>query len=104
MTEETAYFPKIEHLGEAQPNPAQALVAKTVELLRSKGLRATAIVELGHPTSRIVDAAEEWHADLIVVGSHGRRGLERFLLGSVSEVVARHAHCSVEIIRIPTTR
>jgi nucleotide-binding universal stress UspA family protein len=43
--------------------------------------------------------AAEWEADLIVVGSHGRRGVNRFLLGSVSEAVALHANCSVEIIR-----
>ena len=38
-------------------------------------------------------------ADLIVVGSHGHRGVERFLMGSVSEGVALHAKCSVEVIR-----
>jgi nucleotide-binding universal stress UspA family protein len=37
---------------------------------------------------------------LIVVGSHGRKGLQRFLLGSVAELVARHADCSVEIVRV----
>jgi nucleotide-binding universal stress UspA family protein len=38
-------------------------------------------------------------ADLIVVGSHGYRGFKRFLLGSVSQAVASHAKCSVEIVR-----
>jgi nucleotide-binding universal stress UspA family protein len=38
---------------------------------------------------------------MIVLGSHGRRGLDRFLMGSVSEAVAVHAHCSVEVIRDP---
>jgi len=47
----------------------------------------------------ILQEAEEWGADLIVCGSHGRRGVSRFLLGSVSEAVATHAKCSVEIIR-----
>ena len=47
----------------------------------------------------IIDSAAEWHADLIVVGSHGQRGIQRFLLGSVAEFVARHAKCSVEIVR-----
>ena len=40
-----------------------------------------------------------WSADLIVLGSHGRRGWDRFLMGSVAESVAVHAHCSVEVIR-----
>ncbi len=44
--------------------------------------------------------AKSWPADLIVMGSHGRRGFEKALLGSVSEAVAMHAPCSVEIIRI----
>lgn len=47
----------------------------------------------------IVEAADEWRADLIVIGSHGRRGLDRLVLGSVSESVALHAHCSVEVVR-----
>jgi nucleotide-binding universal stress UspA family protein len=51
------------------------------------------------PKEIILQNAEEWGADLIVCGSHGRRGLSRFLLGSVSEAVASHAKCSVEIIR-----
>jgi nucleotide-binding universal stress UspA family protein len=52
----------------------------------------------------IVDRAAEWHADLIVLGSHGRHGLDRFLIGSVSEYVARHAPCSVEIVRMPANQ
>ena len=61
----------------------------------------TTAVEWGDPKSKIIDAAEQWHADLIVLGSHGRTGLERFLMGSVSDAVARHAPCSVEVVRIP---
>ena len=52
----------------------------------------TSIV-IAHRLSTIADA------DLIVVGSHGHHGIERFLLGSVSEGVALHAKCSVEVIR-----
>ena len=59
---------------------------------------STEIVE-GNPKHVLLDEAESWGADLIVVGSHGRRGLQRFLLGSVSQAVALHAPCSVEIVR-----
>jgi nucleotide-binding universal stress UspA family protein len=62
----------------------------------------TKVVE-GHPVSKILDEAESWGADLIVLGSHGYRGLKRFLLGSVSNAVASHAHCSVEIVRSSQT-
>lgn len=46
-----------------------------------------------------MEEAEAFNADLIVAGSHGHGGLERFLLGSVSQTVAAHAKCSVEIVR-----
>jgi len=47
----------------------------------------------------ILDAANDWKADLIVLGSHGRRGFQKFFLGSVAEKVARYAPCSVEIVK-----
>jgi nucleotide-binding universal stress UspA family protein len=87
---------------EKEKERAQTLVEETAALLRSKGLKATAAVEEGHTKSKILDTANGWHADLIVLGSHGRTGLERFLIGSVSEGVARHAECSVEIVRVPS--
>ena len=56
-------------------------------------------VPVGDPRTFLVDEAKSWEADLIVVGSHGKRGFDRPLLGNVSESVAMHAHCSVEVIR-----
>lgn len=53
----------------------------------------------GSPKEVIVDEAEAWGADLIVVGSHGYGNIKRFLLGSVSQAVATHAPCSVQIVR-----
>lgn len=53
----------------------------------------------GSPRTAILDEAEDWGADLIVVGSHGYRVWERFLLGSVSQSVVSHAKCSVEVVR-----
>jgi len=85
---------------ESQKQNAEALVLKAAELLRTRGLKVVATLEVGDPKSKILDVAEEWRADLIVVGSHGRRGFERFLMGSVSDAVARHAKCSVQIVRI----
>ena len=71
------------------------------EILTNVGIdeSGTVAVPTATPKELIVQSAEEWGANLIVCGSHGRRGLSRFLLGSVSEAVATHAHCSVEIIR-----
>jgi nucleotide-binding universal stress UspA family protein len=84
---------------EAVSKRAKTLVGEAVEELQRAGLKATGAVEYGNPKSVIIDTAAQWEADLIVVGAHGRTGLERFLIGSVSEAVARHAGCSVEIIR-----
>ncbi|MDR3614838.1 MAG: universal stress protein [Candidatus Obscuribacterales bacterium] len=53
----------------------------------------------GDPADIIIDYAKSWDADLVLVGSHGRKGFEKFLLGSVAEKVAKNAPCSVEIVR-----
>jgi nucleotide-binding universal stress UspA family protein len=74
------------------------LAARTI--IENAGLKVTSSVLTGYPKSVILDQAKEWNADLIVVGAHGRRGLSRLFLGSVSEAVAIHAHCSVEVIRV----
>jgi nucleotide-binding universal stress UspA family protein len=94
------YEPALENALHSQKQHAETLVAKAAELLRARGLNVTAALEMGDPKSTILDVAEEWDADLIVLGSHGRKGLNRFLMGGVSEAVARHACCSVEIVRI----
>ena len=56
----------------------------------------------GPPRVVILDEAESWGADLIVVGSNGYRAWERFLLGSVSQSIVSHAKCSVEVVRCST--
>ena len=92
------YYPELED----QLPQAREVVDRAAKALSSAGFRVTTSVETGDARSVILDDAAEWHADLIVLGSHGRKGLGRFLLGSVSEAVARHARCSVEIVRIPS--
>jgi nucleotide-binding universal stress UspA family protein len=78
---------------------AETFVAEAVKALRDAGFTVTSAIEEGIAKSVIVEDAAKWPADLIVVGSHGRKGLARFLLGSVSEGIARHAPCSVMIVR-----
>ncbi|HEV8488145.1 MAG TPA: universal stress protein [Blastocatellia bacterium] len=94
----SSYYEEMEKIGQQQ---SRAAVDKAVERLRSgaSSLRVTANVVAGHPVQEIVDRAEQWDADLLVVGSHGYRGFKRLLLGSVSQAVASHAKCSVEIVR-----
>jgi nucleotide-binding universal stress UspA family protein len=67
--------------------------------LRRRNLKVESAVRDGHPRTTIVDEARKWRADLIVMGSHGRTGLTRLLLGSVAQYVVSHAPCSVEVVR-----
>lgn len=64
-----------------------------------KTLKATGQTAIGTAKEVILDEAEKWDADLIVVGSRGLGALDRFLLGSVSHAVTQHAKCSVEVVR-----
>jgi nucleotide-binding universal stress UspA family protein len=61
-------------------------------------------VRLGDPGQVISDRAEELNADLVVVGSHGRTGLTRLVLGSVAERVTRLAHCPVLVVKLPVEK
>ncbi len=80
---------------------AENTTENAAKILRKKNpaLTITTIVIEGSPKSVILKEAETFRADLIVVGSHGHGVVERFLLGSVSQSVAMHAKCSVEIVR-----
>jgi nucleotide-binding universal stress UspA family protein len=77
----------------------RALAKLKPKLARTVSLDAQILP--GPPRIVVLDQAENWGADLIVVGSHGYRAWERFLLGSVSQAVVSHAKCSVEVVRCP---
>jgi nucleotide-binding universal stress UspA family protein len=66
---------------------------------RVPGLHVTPRLLEGLPKEAIIDEAEQWGADLIIVGSNGYGAIKRFLLGSVSLAVVLNAPCSVEIVR-----
>jgi nucleotide-binding universal stress UspA family protein len=97
---------EVEELGAASVEEARICVAKGVELLKDSPLKV--YPEVSKSTDRsyqvLLDEAEKWDADMIVLGSHGRSGFDRAVLGSVSEAVALHAKCSVEVIRHPSSR
>jgi nucleotide-binding universal stress UspA family protein len=94
------FVPHVANVEEDRRKQALALVQRAAWQLRKAGFKTSEMVDEGDPKSKIIDQAAKWNAGLIVVGSHGWRGLNRFLLGSVSESVVRHAGCSVEIVRI----
>lgn len=92
-------------LPEAEANDAaRDHVAQLVEQYQSQfGTlemdRVAVYVATGHPAERIIALATEVDADLIVMGTHGRTGLKRWVLGSVAEEVVRRAPCGVFVIR-----
>jgi len=102
------YYPSevLTEIANANDAQANAAVAKGVELMQKSGARVRGELTEAQesPARAILGMAELWGADLIVVGSHGRRGFDRYVMGSVSESVALHAHCSVEVVRAEGTK
>ncbi|HLG17872.1 MAG TPA: universal stress protein [Blastocatellia bacterium] len=92
------YYDEMEKAAEDQ---ARGIVGKAADRFHAEQPALPVATELirGYPKHAILDEAESWGADLIVVGSHGYSGFTRLLLGSVSQAVASHAKCSVEIVR-----
>ena len=78
---------------------ATDLAQATADQLTSMGLATDTDVREGDPAGEIVQSASDWQADLIVMGTRGRTGLERLVRGSVARNVLQQAHCSVLIER-----
>jgi nucleotide-binding universal stress UspA family protein len=74
-------------------------VAKIGELAAGEGIEAGTLLEKGSPATAITEVAARIQADLIVAGSHGRTGLKRLLMGSVTEGIIGHTECSVLVAR-----
>jgi nucleotide-binding universal stress UspA family protein len=86
---------RVDQVRSAREEAARDLVADG----RAVGVRIEFLVWVGEPGDRIVEAAQAEAADMIVVGSHGRGSVGRFLIGSVSDQVVRHATCPVMVVR-----
>ena len=96
-----------ERLDRAVRTQSDAIIEAAVEKLKARlgdcvEIKSKAI--LGSPKRVILDEAESFKANLIVVGSHGYPTWERLLLGSVSQAVVSHAKCSVEVVRLPVAK
>jgi nucleotide-binding universal stress UspA family protein len=101
-------YEEYEEMSKTARDRARAVVDEAAATIRAdaanRPLTVTTEVHSGSPKNVILEAADAFGADLIVVGSHGHGMLERCLLGSVAQAVALHATCSVEIVRRPTTQ
>jgi nucleotide-binding universal stress UspA family protein len=97
-----SYYSQLEKAGREM---AESVINRAVSRLRESDaeretpLTLTSEAIVGRPAETIIEMAKKCGADLVALGSHGRRGFTRFLLGSVSYAVASHAPCSVEIVR-----
>ncbi len=86
---------------EALEEAGRQIVRETAQTLREAGVPdVVEVLREGHPAEEIVKYAEEAGIDLIVMGTHGRRGLDRILLGSVAEEVVRTAEVPVMTVRM----
>lgn len=89
---------RIDQVRAEREDSAQRLVARA----QDAGVKTAFLVWEGPPGEAIVDAATAEHVDLIVLGTHGRHGVNRSLFGSVSDHVVRHAPCPVVVVRGPS--
>lgn len=96
----------IASINEERARSAKSLVLAVGTAIQSKipTARIEEVIEEGVPKSVILKLAEDWPADVLLLGSHGRTGLGRFLLGSVSLSVLSEAPCSVIVVKIPGGR
>jgi nucleotide-binding universal stress UspA family protein len=78
---------------------SQRQLAKLTERAKRAGVRAAGVMMEGEPARQIVRAARSRRADLIVVGTHGRTGLDKFFVGSVAQRVVVTAPCPVVTVR-----
>lgn len=78
---------------------AESICAEAVKRVGEREPPVETAVEVGRPARTIVDYSDEHDVDHIVMGSHGRKGLDRLLTGSVAEHVVRHASVPVTVVR-----
>lgn len=99
------YLPDTTEFEKTARDNASKILDDASEKLRAcfndPAVNITTEVLFGSPESRIVESADEFHPNLVVVGSHGYSTWERLILGSVSDSVAHHVPCSVLIVRCP---
>jgi len=92
---------RVQSVYDAQRKWAEGVLDARIAELGGQGIKASWRATVGVPFEEIVNIAAEERADMIVIGTHGRTGLNRVLLGSVAERVIRLAPCPVLTVRRP---
>jgi nucleotide-binding universal stress UspA family protein len=95
------YFPALPDLDEAGRGRLLRDLEDAARPARAAGVKTAVKLVSGDPSDVILDAARSLHADLVVMGTHGRRGFDRWLLGSVANRVVQKAHCAVLTVPKP---
>jgi nucleotide-binding universal stress UspA family protein len=83
----------------AEETLQRGLLNAWLEAAKVHGVVASAALSYGSPVPELLGMATAQHVDLIVCGTHGRHGIQRAILGSVAENLARHAPCAVLLLR-----
>jgi len=97
---EVIYAPLMERVRAAMREDAFLRIQRAMEKLKGREDLATSCeIREGTAKHAILDAIQEWGADLVVTGSNGARGIARLFLGSVSHALVTHAPCNVEVVR-----
>jgi nucleotide-binding universal stress UspA family protein len=97
--EMAGYDATLEMIWQQQGEAAKKLVGSVAGKVRKTGAIASWMLKLGEPPTKILEVAEKWHADLIVMGSPRQEKQDGYWTGGIPETIARRAHCSVEIVR-----
>jgi universal stress protein A len=85
--------------GPAAAEAERKMLAWVEEAARRRGAPVRTRILAGQPALEVTQAAREAGCDLVVVGTHGRSGVKRLVLGSVAERIVREAHCDVLVVR-----
>ncbi len=92
------FYAQVPHAVDRMVNKAQSILEEVRKSAETLNIKSEIIVREGEPYQKIVETAEEKHADMIFMGSHGRTGLKRLVMGSVTEKVIGFSTCPVMVI------
>lgn len=96
---EPDFYDEVQRVGREQAQEVVSITSAKLKKALGQSVSVTGEVLQNSPQSAILEEAERWKADLIVVGSHSYGAWHRLVLGSVSQAVVLHATCSVEVVR-----
>jgi nucleotide-binding universal stress UspA family protein len=97
--EEMVNFFKTEAISKSLYREAEGIAESARNLAAGLGVRIKAVVQEGHAAEKILEIADKFKNDLIVMGTHGWRGMDKAIMGSTAERIIAYAQCPVLIVR-----